>query len=183
MDVRDAAVALAIMLCAARFAAAQDTDTSPEVDPESQRSRAPEFDMPDFDAARGRTLFVIKGCVVCHAVNDVGGDAIRDLGGEVAPPLDARRMPVRMDPFDFFARMWRGSRMMIALQEQRLGYQISLSGDEIADIMAFVYSETEQANFTPDSFTPPIFWYRDTTERSQTSAPGSNRSQNGVRPE
>jgi mono/diheme cytochrome c family protein len=32
------------------------------------------------DAARGRTLFVSKGCVVCHAINEVGGTS--------APPLD-----------------------------------------------------------------------------------------------
>jgi hypothetical protein len=109
-------------------------------------------------------LFVTKGCVVCHAVNDVGGDAIRDLGGDTAPPLDASRMPIRMDPFAFFARMWRGAQIMIGLQEQRLGYQIALDGDELADIMAFVYSTEEQAKFTPDSFTPPIFWFRDKAE-------------------
>lgn len=170
MDVRTAAVALIFLLCAARPAAAQDADKTLEIDPELQRPAVPEFDIPAYDPVRGRELFVSKGCVVCHAINDVGGDAIRDLGGETAPPLDAWRMPVRMDPFEFFARMWRGSRTMIALQEQRLGYQIALDGDEIADIMAFVYSEEEQASFTPDSFTPPIFWYRDTAEHTGTSA-------------
>ena len=30
--------------------------------------------LPDADAARGRALFVSKGCVVCHAINEVGGD-------------------------------------------------------------------------------------------------------------
>ncbi len=50
---------------------------------------------------------------------------------------------------------------MIALQEQELGYQIQLRGDEIADIIAFIHDPEEQAKFTPESFIPPIFWYRE----------------------
>lgn len=158
-----AAIALLLMACGGTTVSAQDDDGL-FVDPDLQRPALPELEIPAYDATRGRALFVTKGCVVCHAVNDVGGDAIRDLGGETAPALDASRMPVRMDPFAFFARMWRGAQTMIGLQQQRLGYQITLDGDELADIMAFVYSAEEQEKFTPDSFTPPIFWFRDKAE-------------------
>ena len=153
-----------VLIACGTTATAQDDPNELTVDPDLRRPAVPEVAPPAYDAARGRTLFVTKGCVVCHAVNDVGGDAIRDLGGDTAPPLDARRMPITMDPFDFFARFWRGAPTMIALQQERLGYQIALESDEFADIMAFIYSEEEQAKFTPDSFTPPIFWYRDEAE-------------------
>ena len=177
------AAAVIGLACGGSFAAAQDEDGGLLIDPELERPTAPEMELPDYDAARGRALYVTKGCVVCHAVNGVGGDAIRDLGGETAPPLDAARMPIRMDPFIFFARMWRGAQPMIALQEQRLGYQIGLDGGELADIMAFIYDPEEQAKFTPESFTPPIFWYRDEAEipPSETLASGEpvNSGQSG----
>jgi len=158
--------ALVLVACSGVTASAQEDEGGLSVDPELLRPAVPELEIPAYDAARGRALFVTKGCVVCHAINDVGGEAIRDLGGDVAPPLDAWRMPIRMDPFAFFARMWRGAQTMIALQEQRLGYQIALDGGELADIMAFVYDAEEQKKFTPDSFTPPVFWYRDKAENT-----------------
>ena len=130
---------------------AQDEDGGLLIDPELDRPAVPEMALPNYDATRGRELFVTKGCVVCHAVNDVGGDAIRDLGGDTAPPLDASRMPIRMDPFIFFARMWRGAQTMIALQEQRLGYQIALDGAELADIMAFIYDFEAPGGAFPSS--------------------------------
>ncbi len=175
MGVRHAVPAAAAILAAffGAIAAAQDNEDGPTVDPELERSTTPDLDLPAYDATRGRALFVTKGCVVCHAVNDVGGTAIRDLGGEPASPLDARLMPITKDPFEFFARFWRGAPTMIALQQERLGYQIALDGSEFADIMAFVYSEAEQAKFTADSFTPPIFWYRDEAANSQGRSPDS----------
>jgi mono/diheme cytochrome c family protein len=142
-------------------ATAQDDDSILSVDPSLLRPEQPEMALPELDAERGRKLFVVKGCVVCHSVNNVGGQAIRNLGGEPATSLDSSKMPLRMDPFEFFARMWDGAPEMIALQKEGLGYQIKLKSDEMADIMAFLFSETEQARFTDDSFIPPIFWYRD----------------------
>jgi Cytochrome c len=68
------------------------------------------------DAARGRTLFVSKGCVVCHALNEVGGTS--------APPLDPEAAPGDVDARDFVARMWRGAEAMIFMQQQDLGVQI-----------------------------------------------------------
>lgn len=148
-------------------AVAQDDESALSVDPSLMRPDNLEMTLPEVDPANGRALFVDKGCVICHAVNNVGGNAIRDLGGKSAPSLDISRMPLRMDPFEFFARMWSGAKQMIALQEEGLGYQIKLKSDEMADIMAFLYSESEQAKFTTDSFVAPIFWYRDTDESAE----------------
>nr|WP_306268096.1 cytochrome c [Pararhizobium sp. IMCC3301] len=96
--------------------------------------------MPEMDAAKGRQLFASKGCVVCHAINGVGG--------EDAPSLDAELMDMPMNPFDFAARMWRGAGAMVALQEDEMGGQIELDGEELAAIIAFVHDADEQAKFS-----------------------------------
>ena len=92
------------------------------------------------DAARGRTLFVSKGCVVCHAINEVGGTS--------APPLDPEFAPGEVDPLDFVARMWRGAEPMIFMQQQELGVQIDFTGQELADIIAFVRDPRERRKFS-----------------------------------
>ncbi len=91
--------------------------------------------MPRMDPARGRKVFTEKGCVACHSINGVGGDD--------APPLDA----TLMNPFEFAAKMWRGAEAMIILQHDELGEQIELTGQDLADIIAFVHSHEEQAKF------------------------------------
>lgn len=96
--------------------------------------------MPEFDPANGRRLFAEKGCVTCHSVNGVGG--------EDAPALDWDTMDTVMNPFDFAARMWRGAPAMIAAQEDELGAQIEFTGQELADIIAFIHSPEEQARFS-----------------------------------
>lgn len=96
--------------------------------------------MPMMNPARGRELFAAKGCVVCHSVNGVGG--------EDAPALDADTMSMPMQPFEFAARMWRGAAAMIAMQEDELGGQIDLTGQELADIIAFAHDPAEQAKFS-----------------------------------
>ena len=96
--------------------------------------------MPTMDPARGRRLFASKGCVVCHAVNGVGG--------EDATPLDASTMRLPMSPFDFAAKMWRGAPAMISMQDDELGEQIQFDGGELADIIAFVHTPLEQARFS-----------------------------------
>lgn len=98
--------------------------------------------MPPMDSHRGRELFVDKGFVVCHAVNGVGG--------EVGPSLDASEMPQPMNAFEFAARMWRGAPAMTQMQEQLLGEAINLSGQELADLIAFAHDETEQEELTAD---------------------------------
>ncbi len=95
--------------------------------------------IPVIDPAEGRRLFVAKGCVVCHAVNGTGGKA--------GPALDLPPGQRYADVFAFAARMWRGSFAMIQLQAMELGYQIELSGDEMAHIFGFVHDPAEQARF------------------------------------
>lgn len=96
--------------------------------------------LPKMDAASGRLVFASKGCVVCHSINGVGG--------EDAPPLDASMMTMPMNPFEFAARMWRGAGAMVAMQQDELGAQIELSGEELANIIAFVHDADEQAKFS-----------------------------------
>ena len=100
------------------------------------------FHLPFTDAARGKALFVDKGCVVCHAVNGVGGT--------VGPALDADPSGAALDPFDFAARMWRGAREMIILQELEAGIQIELSGEELAHIARFLGDLEAQRGFTEE---------------------------------
>ena len=83
----------------------------------------PTLIMPVPDAERGRQVFGAKGCVVCHAVNGVGGNA--------GPALDGENADNEIDPLDFAARMWRGARAMSVLQSMQFGYQIQLTGAEI----------------------------------------------------
>lgn len=98
--------------------------------------------VPTMDPARGRQLFASKGCVVCHSVNGVGG--------EDAPPLDASTMALPMNPFEFAARMWRGAEAMVAMQREELGEPISLTGAELADIIAFVHDAEAQSQFSKE---------------------------------
>jgi len=170
-------LAIAVLLSAAAIGAGsafaqersntQDQSQPLAVDPSLSEPDKPTIATQRMDAAVGRKLFVAKGCVVCHSINGVGGNAIRDLGGKPAPSLDAARMPASKDVFEFFARMWRGAEPMIALQREQLGYMIRLEADELANIMAFVYDAEEQRKLTPDSYIPPIFWYRDVVEDAQ----------------
>jgi cytochrome c len=96
--------------------------------------------VPLASAEEGLKLFVGKGCVVCHAVNGVGGKA--------APALDAETDSPYFDVFDFAARMWRGAPTMIVLQEMELGYQIELSGDDLAHLAAFASDGGVQSRFS-----------------------------------
>lgn len=95
--------------------------------------------MPVMDPARGRKVFAIKGCVICHVINGVGGNH--------GPSLDMSGMGA-MNPFDFSAKMWEGAAAMIVLQEEELGERISLTGQDLADMTAFVHSATEIAKFS-----------------------------------
>jgi cytochrome c len=100
------------------------------------------------DSAKGRALFVEKGCVMCHSVNGVGGKA--------APVLDAQIGAPPVDPLDFAARMWAGAPAMIELQSMELGYTISLTGDEIANIAAFTADREEQKKLTVEQIPEPM---------------------------
>lgn len=104
--------------------------------------------MPRMDSVAGRYLFASKGCVVCHAVNGIGG--------EDAPPLDAALREGPMNPFDFAAGMWRGAEAMIVLQQDEIGEQISLTGAELAALTAFAHDAEEQKKFSKADIPPEI---------------------------
>lgn len=104
--------------------------------------------MPKMDSARGRKLFVTKGCVACHSINGVGGHD--------ATPLDAHTMTPAMNPFDFAAKMWQMAPAMIYAQEEALGEQILFTGDELADIIAFVHDNQAQHALSDADITPEV---------------------------
>jgi cytochrome c len=105
----------------------------------------PRLVMPIMNAERGKKLFVDKGCVACHAVNGVGGHD--------APSMDAHKMNGLMNPFDFAAKMWNHAPGMIAAQEGAFGDQVLFTGDELADIIAFVHDDRTQHTFNERDLT------------------------------
>lgn len=109
---------------------------------------SPELMVPSMDPANGRKLFASKGCVVCHAVNGVGGTD--------AAALDAATMPGMINPFDFVADMWRGAEPMIKMQAEELGGQVEFTGQELADIIGFLHHAEEQKNFSEADIPPDI---------------------------
>ena len=106
----------------------------------AEEAAGPKLVLPLPDAERGRFLFASKGCVVCHSINGVGGKA--------GPALDADSDNEEIDPLGFAARMWRGAVAMSILQSSEFGYQIEMSGDEIADLAAFVANPSLQSTFS-----------------------------------
>lgn len=106
------------------------------------------YHLPFASSERGRKVFVEKGCVVCHSINGVGG--------EIGPPLDADPSKPEIDAFEFAARMWRGAEAMIALQNLELGFQIELSGKELADIARFLHDHEAQQTFHEDEIPSDI---------------------------
>ncbi len=124
-------------------AAAQEGQGHNEAAPDASRLL-----MPRMNVQRGRKLFANKGCVACHAINGVGGHD--------ATPLDAHTMDQVMNPFEFAAKMWRMAPAMIGAQEEAFGYQILFTGDELADIIAFVHDDEEQHSFSEADITPKV---------------------------
>ena len=102
--------------------------------------------IPIMDPQRGKALFVSKGCVACHAINGVGGHD--------APSMDAHREMGLVNPFDFAARLWNHAPAMIAAQEGAWGEQIYFTGDELADIIAFIHHDEAQHRFSEADVTP-----------------------------
>ncbi len=96
----------------------------------------------------GRDFFVSTGCVICHSVNGVGG--------AIGPALDAEPFQTQLNPFEFAARMWRGAAAMIALQNLELGFQLALTGEELANIAVFLNDLEAQATFSEDEITDEI---------------------------
>lgn len=101
---------------------------------------APGLVLPRMNPQNGKMLFASKGCVVCHQINGVGGTD--------APSLDVTTMDPVMNPFEFFARMWRGAEPMIAMQKSEVGRQVEFTGEDLADIVAFVHNRAIQKTFS-----------------------------------
>jgi hypothetical protein len=53
-------------------------------------------------------------------------------------------MPMPVNTFEFAARMWRGAAAMIGMQPQLFG-EISLTGQDLADLIAFAHDSKEQS--------------------------------------
>lgn len=119
--------------------AGNDGDAVANHEQEASRS-GPLLVMPMMNSSRGRKLYAAKGCVACHSINGVGG--------EDAPDLNAHSMDQYMNPFDLAARMWRGAATMILMQEEIFGEQIEFTGEELADIIAFLHDDAEQHKFS-----------------------------------
>ena len=128
---------------AAMFAAMVISDASTTASQAQTTSDALVVEFPAVDPAEGRELFVTKGCVICHSINGVGGLA--------APPLEAEGRSSTVDVAGFAARMWRGAGPMVWLQTLEMGYQIDLTGEDIANLAGFVQDVREQARFTEDT--------------------------------
>ena len=104
--------------------------------------------LPPMDSHRGHLVFMKKGCVVCHAVNGVGGN--------IGPPMNASDMPSPMNVFEFTARMWKGAAAMVLMQKEELGDVIELTGQELADLIAFAHDREMQKTVTIDQV--PKHW-------------------------
>lgn len=130
---------LAFALIAPSMNACSAQQTAEQTQPLTNEASTPLANAPvaySIDAATGRSLFIEKGCVICHAANGVGGTA--------AHPFDRDRHDGAVDPLAFSARIWRGAPVMVELQAIELGYIIDLDAQEIADLAGFAASATEQ---------------------------------------
>jgi mono/diheme cytochrome c family protein len=80
--------------------------------------------------SRGQALFTEKHCVTCHAV---GGK-----GGTVGPKLGTSGHHISLT--QFAARMWNHGPGMWAAMKQRNLAVPKLSGQEMADVLAYLYT-------------------------------------------
>jgi mono/diheme cytochrome c family protein len=78
----------------------------------------------------GRQLFTEKHCIECHSV---GG-----TGGKVGP--DLVELGVRRSPIEFAAAIWNKEPLMLAAMKSRSIKTPQLRPDEMADIVAFLYT-------------------------------------------
>jgi Ni/Fe-hydrogenase subunit HybB-like protein/cytochrome c2 len=79
---------------------------------------------------RGRDLFSSKHCVECHAIAGVGGKGAPDLG---------RGRELLDSSFAMAGLMWNHSRGMSAEFSKRSIPRMTFSGQEMADILAYLY--------------------------------------------
>ena len=80
---------------------------------------------------RGWNLFRKKGCVACHAIRGVGGTVGPDLGSDRPLPRNLTQMA---------GRMWDHSPEMWAAMKAKGIERPTFAGQEMADLIAFLYS-------------------------------------------
>jgi mono/diheme cytochrome c family protein len=81
-------------------------------------------------AEAGRLLFAEKGCVACHSA--------AGAGGQVGPDLVEKN--VRRSPVEFAAAMWNKAPAMSHAMQQRGIAVPTLRAEEMADIVAYLYT-------------------------------------------
>jgi mono/diheme cytochrome c family protein len=99
--------------------------------PRPARAQAQETYVLWGDAQKGRQIYAEAGCAQCHAINGVGGTLGPDLG---APP--ARHQTVTQ----MAGVMWNHAPEMRRAAEARGLTPRPLSGDEILDLLTYLYS-------------------------------------------
>jgi mono/diheme cytochrome c family protein len=82
------------------------------------------------DPLAGSRVFGAKGCVKCHAVNDVGGKVGPDLGRTLHP----------RSFYDLAAAMWNHLPHMVEQMRQRGISRPRLTPQEAADLIAFLFT-------------------------------------------
>ena len=137
--------------------------------------------MPLIDAKRGRSLFVTKGCFICHSVKGVGGKA--------APTLDATSQSRTIDVLGFVSRMWKGAPLMFELQSMELGYRIELDAGELADLAGFVGDAKAQEGFSREEIPEVVHewmvnqaWWKDRSINLGDMLPGKFPDLEGTKP-
>jgi mono/diheme cytochrome c family protein len=80
---------------------------------------------------RGWALFRQKGCISCHAIRGKGGTAGLDLGSDRPLPRTLTQMA---------GRMWNHSPEMWATMQAKGIERPTFKGQEMADLIAFLYS-------------------------------------------
>jgi mono/diheme cytochrome c family protein len=82
------------------------------------------------DPTRGARLFVSKGCVKCHA--------LRGEGGKIGPDLG--KIDLGETQLDLASKLWNHIPSMIVGMEQVRIIKPSVTGDELTQISAYLYS-------------------------------------------
>lgn len=90
-----------------------------------------EYELLPADPRHGWELFQSKGCISCHAVQGEGGTLAPDLGaGKPLPPTLTQ----------VAAQMWNHSPKMWAAMEVQHIPRPTFEGQEMADLLAFLFS-------------------------------------------
>jgi mono/diheme cytochrome c family protein len=90
-----------------------------------------EFDLLPANPRRGWALFREKGCISCHAIRGEGGTVGPDLGSDRPLPRTVTQMA---------GRMWNHSPEMWATMKAKGIERPTFEGEEMADLIAFLYS-------------------------------------------